>query len=53
MIERFVHFTKKAKERVMACWYLRALCYGLMAAALLGAWLLLDGETVAFVYSEF
>jgi len=53
LTERLLHFVKTAKARIMACWYLRALCYALMAAALLGAWLLLDGGSVAFVYSEF
>lgn len=37
----------------MTYWYLRVLCYAAMAAILFGAWLLLDGSSVAFVYSEF
>ncbi len=31
----------------------RVLCYALIAAAIFGVWLLSDGESVAFVYSEF
>ena len=53
MTEQLQRFAKTAKCKIMSCWYLRALCYGLMAAALFGAWLLLDGGSVAFVYSEF
>lgn len=34
-------------------WYLRALFYALIAAAIFITWLCLDGESVAFVYSEF
>ena len=53
LTEQLQRFAKTAKCKIMSCWYLRALCYGLMAAALFGAWLLLDGGSVAFVYSEF
>ena len=44
---------KKAKEEILRHWYWQALCYGVMAAVLFGAWLVLDGDAVAFVYSEF
>ena len=53
MIKQLLNLWQKAKARIFDCWYLRALCYGLMAAILLVAWLILDGETTAFVYSEF
>ena len=53
MIKRSLDLWQKAKTQIFAHWYLRALCYGIMAAMLLAAWLVLDGDGVAFVYSEF
>ena len=53
MIGQLLTLLERAKAQIFAKWYLRALYYGLMAAALLLSWLVLDGDGVAFVYSEF
>lgn len=53
MIERWLRFGTQIKTAVLTKWYWAALAYGLMAAALLATWLLLDQGSVAFVYSEF
>jgi len=38
---------------VFRSWYWAALAYGLIAAAVFMTWLLLDADSVAFIYSEF
>ena len=53
MIERLQTLLSKISDTLRASFALRALCYALMAAAIFLVWLLSDGESVAFVYSEF
>ena len=40
-------------ERLKAHAAFRVLCYAKIAAAIFAVWLLSDGESVSFVYSEF
>lgn len=46
-------FITKVKDAVYTRWYLRAAFYALIIAAVFVTWLALDGDSVAFVYSEF
>lgn len=43
----------RLSEKLQQNTALRLLCYALMSAAIFAAWLLTEGDTVAFVYSEF
>ncbi len=43
----------RVRDQIYARWYLRALFYAFLAAAIFVTWLVLDGAEVAFVYSEF
>lgn len=53
MTGRLSHFMERMKTQIFEKWYLRALLYGLILAAIFVTWLFLDGDSVAFVYSEF
>ena len=53
MTGRLFSFMTKIKDAVYTRWYLRAALYALIIAAIFVTWLALDGESVAFVYSEF
>ena len=53
MIGPLQSFILKLGAALRSRWYLRVLCYALIAAAVFAVWLLMDGEGVAFVYSEF
>lgn len=53
MTKRLLDFMQRAKAEILAHWYWQALCCALAAAILFCAWLVTDGDTVAFVYSEF
>lgn len=53
LIARLQSLWRKLDAAVKKSAALRALCYALMAAAIYAVWLLTDGESVAFVYSEF
>lgn len=53
MIAPLQNFIHKLDALLRERWYLRALCYALMTAAIYAVWLLTDGDSVAFVYSEF
>jgi len=41
------------KDKILSKWYYLALFCAVCAAAVFAAWLLLDAQGVAFVYSEF
>jgi len=47
------NFIKTAETAVREQWALRAVFYGLIAAALLLTWIYTGGAGVDFVYSEF
>lgn len=49
-LSNFIH---KLETALRTKWLPRALFYGLIVAALFLVWLYTDGESVAFVYSEF
>ena len=53
MIARLQNLWRRLDAAVKQSAALRALCYALMAAAIYAVWLLTDGESVSFVYSEF
>ena len=43
----------KIETTLRTHWLARAVFYGLIAAAIYLTWLYTDGESVAFIYSEF
>ena len=53
MIAQCSNLLMKIKPFILAKWYRTAIFYGVLAAAIFLAWLLLDAGGVAFVYSEF
>ena len=53
MIRRWLTTLGQIKDAVYSRTVLRLCAYALIAAALLAAWVLSDGEGVAFVYNEF
>lgn len=53
MIGRLSIFMRWIKDAVYTRWYLRAAFYALVIAAVFVTWLVLDSESVGFVYSEF
>lgn len=53
MTGQLLRFMEGLRNQIFKRWYLRALCYALILAAIFVTWLVLDGESVAFVYSEF
>ena len=53
MIRRWLTSLEKVKAFFYEHTLLRCCIYGLIAAALLAAWTLSDGTSVAFVYNEF
>ena len=53
MTGRVFSFMAKIRDAVYTRWYLRAAIYALILAAIFVTWLVLDGQSIAFVYSEF
>ena len=53
MTGRLSNLFHRVETALRVHWLARAVFYGLIAAALLLTWLYTDGESVAFVYSEF
>ena len=53
LIRRWLTSLEKVKTFFYEHTLLRCCIYGLIAAALLAAWALSDGTSVAFVYNEF
>ena len=53
MIGPLQSFILKVGAALRSRWYWRVVCYALIVAAIFAVWLLMDGNGVAFVYSEF
>ena len=53
LIKRWLTTLGQIKEYCCSHTALRVCIYGLIAAALLAAWVMSDGAGVAFVYNEF
>ena len=53
MTGRLFSFMAKIRDAVYTRWSLRAAIYAMILAAIFVTWLVLDGNRVAFVYSEF
>lgn len=53
MTGRLWNFINRVENALREVWYLRAVCYAVIAAAIFLTGLLLGGQGVEFVYSEF
>ena len=53
MTGRLWNFINRVETALREIWYLRALCYAGIAAAIFLTWLFTEGQGLDFVYSEF
>lgn len=53
MTGRLWNFINRVETALREIWYLRALCYAGIAAAIFLTWLFTGGREINFVYAEF